>query len=82
MRSTARAPTWRGAGHAAARARQVALHAPDAPAAGRIIRRDGEIGEYVPVNTVMFYHGRRAPLRITADVDEEDRAAGCAASAC
>lgn len=43
-----------------------------APAPGRIIRRDGEIGEYVPVNQVMFYMAGPAPLRITADVDEED----------
>jgi RND family efflux transporter MFP subunit len=43
-----------------------------APASGRIIRRDGEIGEYVPVNQVLFYMAGPAPLRITADVDEED----------
>jgi RND family efflux transporter MFP subunit len=43
-----------------------------APAAGRIIRRDGEIGEFVPVNQVIFYMAGPAPLRITADVDEED----------
>jgi RND family efflux transporter MFP subunit len=43
-----------------------------APAAGRLIRRDGEIGEYVPVNQVLFYMAGPAPLRITADVDEED----------
>ena len=43
-----------------------------APSAGRIIRRDGEIGEFVPVNQVMFYMAGPAPLRITADVDEED----------
>lgn len=43
-----------------------------APSAGRIIRRDGEIGEYVAVNQVLFYMAGPAPLRISADVDEED----------
>ncbi len=51
---------------------QVAYMRLVAPAAGQIIRRDGEIGEFVPVNTVMFYMAGPAPLRITADVDEED----------
>jgi RND family efflux transporter MFP subunit len=51
---------------------QVAYMRLVAPAAGRIIRRDGEIGEFVPVNQVMFYMAGPAPLRITADVDEED----------
>ena len=43
-----------------------------APAAGRIIRREGEIGEFVPVNQVVFYMAGPEPLRISADVDEED----------
>ncbi len=43
-----------------------------APSAGRIIRRDGEIGEYLPVNTPLFYMAGPEPLRLTADVDEED----------
>ena len=43
-----------------------------APAAGRIIRRDGEVGEYVAVNTPVFYLAASSTLRITADVDEED----------
>lgn len=43
-----------------------------APADGRIIRRDGEVGEFVPVNQTIFYMAGPAPLRITADVDEED----------
>jgi len=43
-----------------------------APADGRIIRRDGEIGELIPVNQVLFYMSGPAPLRITAEVDEED----------
>ncbi|MEZ5498321.1 MAG: efflux RND transporter periplasmic adaptor subunit [Steroidobacteraceae bacterium] len=43
-----------------------------APAAGTIIRRDGEIGEYIPVNTTLFYMAGSTSLRVTADVDEED----------
>jgi RND family efflux transporter MFP subunit len=51
---------------------QVAYMRLVAPSAGTIIRRDGEIGEFVPVNQVLFYMAGPAPLRITADVDEED----------
>lgn len=43
-----------------------------APADGEIIRRDGEVGEFIPVNEPIFYMAGRAPLRITAEVDEED----------
>jgi RND family efflux transporter MFP subunit len=43
-----------------------------APAAGRVIRREGEVGEFVPVNQVIFHIAGKAPLRINADVDEED----------
>ncbi len=43
-----------------------------APTAGRVIRRDGEVGEYVAVNQVLFYLAGRAPLRVAAEVDEED----------
>lgn len=43
-----------------------------APADGRIIRRDGEVGEFIPVNEPIFYLAGEAPLRITAEVDEED----------
>ncbi len=43
-----------------------------APSAGRIIRRDGEVGEYVGVNAPVFYLAASSTLRITADVDEED----------
>lgn len=43
------------------------------PAAGRIIRRDGEVGDFIPVNQPVFYLAREhQPLRIDADVDEED----------
>lgn len=43
-----------------------------APSAGTIIRRDAEIGEYAAVNTPLFYLAGPEPLRISADVDEED----------
>ena len=43
-----------------------------APADGQIIRRDGEVGQYIAVNQPIFYMATKAPLRITADVDEED----------
>lgn len=43
------------------------------PADGLIIRRDGEAGDYIPVNQPVFYLARAGvPLRISADVDEED----------
>lgn len=43
-----------------------------APADGMIIRRDGEVGEMVLANQTVFSLTCCAPLRITADVDEED----------
>jgi len=43
------------------------------PADGTIIRRDGEVGDFIPVNQPVFYLAKAGvPLRITADVDEED----------
>jgi RND family efflux transporter MFP subunit len=45
-----------------------------APAAGVIIRRDGEIGQYIAVNQPILHMqiAGPAPLRISAEVDEED----------
>jgi membrane fusion protein, multidrug efflux system len=43
-----------------------------APADGRIIRRDGEEGEFIPAGQAVFYMECCAPLRVTTDVDEED----------
>ena len=40
--------------------------------AGVILRRDGEVGEVVGSDDVLFRVGQPRPLRITADVDEED----------
>lgn len=43
-----------------------------APADGLIIRRDGEVGELISAGQAVFYMSCCAPLRITAEVDEED----------
>ncbi len=43
-----------------------------APADGLIIRRDGEIGQYIPAGQAVFILSCCAPLRVTAEVDEED----------
>lgn len=43
-----------------------------APAQGLIIRRDGEIGEFIEPGQTVFWMSCCAPLRITAEVDEED----------
>jgi RND family efflux transporter MFP subunit len=43
-----------------------------APADGLIIKRDGEIGELISAGQPIFYLSCCAPLRITAEVDEED----------
>lgn len=42
------------------------------PIAGEVLRRDGEIGEIVGPNDVVFWIGQPRPLRIEAEVDEED----------
>ena len=46
-----------------------------APEDGRIIRRDGEIGQMISANQPLFWFSCCAPLRISAEVDEEDIAA-------
>lgn len=43
-----------------------------APADGTIIRRDGEIGQMIGANQSVFWMSCCAPLRISAEVDEED----------
>jgi multidrug efflux system membrane fusion protein len=43
-----------------------------APADGTIIRRDGEIGQMIGPNQTVFWVSCCAPLRISAEVDEED----------
>jgi RND family efflux transporter MFP subunit len=43
-----------------------------APEAGTVIRRDGEVGQLIPANQAVFWLSCCAPLRISAEVDEED----------
>lgn len=43
-----------------------------APADGQIIRRDGEIGQMIAANQTVFWLSCCAPLRVSAEVDEED----------
>lgn len=43
-----------------------------APADGTIIRRDGEVGQFIPAGQAIFHLSCCAPLRVTAEVDEED----------
>jgi membrane fusion protein, multidrug efflux system len=43
-----------------------------APADGLIIKRDGEVGQMIPANEPVFWLSCCAPLRISAEVDEED----------
>jgi len=43
-----------------------------APLNGIVLRQDGEVGETVSAGQVLFWVGRQSPLRIVAEVDEED----------
>jgi len=43
-----------------------------APADGTVIRRDGEIGQMIGANQPIFWLSCCAPLRVSAEVDEED----------
>jgi len=43
-----------------------------APIDGIVLRRDGEIGELAELKDALFWVGAPKPLRITAEVDEED----------
>lgn len=64
---------WEAAKADVARAEaQIAFLALHAPADGRIIRRDGEVGQLIGINTPVFWIATGAPLRITSEVDEED----------
>lgn len=64
---------WRAAEAAADRARALqSFMTLTAPADGQILRRDGEVGQMIPANQAIFYFSRHAPLRIEAEVDEED----------
>jgi RND family efflux transporter MFP subunit len=43
-----------------------------APADGVVLRRDAEVGEVVDTPASLFWIGEPRPLRVTAEVDEED----------
>jgi RND family efflux transporter MFP subunit len=47
-------------------------HVLRAPMDGTVLRRDGEVGEIARPEDVLFWIGRANPLRIEAEVDEED----------
>jgi RND family efflux transporter MFP subunit len=64
---------WQAADAAAARARALrGFMTLTAPADGQILQRDGEVGQLIPANQPVFYFSRHAPLRVEAEVDEED----------
>ncbi|RAU21363.1 efflux RND transporter periplasmic adaptor subunit [Paramagnetospirillum kuznetsovii] len=42
------------------------------PMDGVVLRRDGEVGELAEVKDALFWVGAPRPLRLTAEVDEED----------
>lgn len=43
-----------------------------APLDGTVLRQDGEVGETVAAGHILFWVGKQTPLRIVAEVDEED----------
>lgn len=59
------------AASAAARQRRSDLTV-TSPVDGTVLRRDGEVGEVVDSKDTLFWVGEMRPLRIVADVDEED----------
>lgn len=64
---------WQAAEASAARARALrGFMTLTAPADGQILQRDGEVGQMIPANQPIFYFSCCAPLRIEAEVDEED----------
>jgi RND family efflux transporter MFP subunit len=64
---------WQAADATVARARALrSFMTLTSPADGQILRRDGEVGQLIPANQPIFYFSRREPLRIEAEVDEED----------
>lgn len=43
-----------------------------APEAGTVLRRDGEVGQFIPAGQAVFTLGDAQRLRVSAEVDEED----------
>lgn len=64
---------WQAARAALDRARaQLEFMTLRAPTDGVIIRRDGEVGQFIAAGQAVFHLSTTAPLRVTAEVDEED----------
>ncbi len=42
------------------------------PVSGTVLRQDGEPGEVMQPGQIMFWVGEPKPLRVTAEIDEED----------
>ena len=64
---------WRAAHAATGKAREEqGFMVLRAPSDGLVIRRDGEVGQFIAVNQVVFHVAASESLRISADVDEED----------
>ena len=64
---------WLAARAATAAARvQIDYLTLTAPNDGLIIRRDGEVGQFLAINQALFWLSCLSPLRISAEVDEED----------
>jgi len=51
---------------------QLDEHSIKAPIDGRVLRRDAEVGELALAGERLFYLGQLVPLRIEAEIDEED----------
>jgi len=51
---------------------QVRFMALTAPTSGTVVRRDGEIGQFIPTSQPVFFLAQDGGLRVTAEVDEED----------
>jgi RND family efflux transporter MFP subunit len=43
-----------------------------APADGVVLRRDGEVGQFIPAGQAVFVLGDGQALRVSAEIDEED----------
>lgn len=56
----------------AAANKRLADHTLITPIEGVVMRRDGEPGETVAAGQILYWVGRPVPLRVSADVDEED----------
>jgi RND family efflux transporter MFP subunit len=64
---------WQAAKAATARAAAEAKFLTlTAPSDGRIVKRDGEVGQMVPANQAVLWLTRNDPLRISSAIDEED----------